>query len=433
MPYIESLTKISILLIITFFISVNDAQSQEDSRWINLFQDTSFISKDKISFAQQSYPIVDLSDVHEYGVFSDLSNLKISTISFDLEVARFNELKNNLIDSISFLEFGYNLGTYYRTDHKWQLCGLRGKIGNKEILIIDSNMNLDFSDDDVIYLPNLVFKPEWPKGINVIYPMDTCYLFNIEYEDLSNYFLYPRKTKIAVQVYSKLNSKTDSLEYTDFFKIGFVTRLKYEGIINNTKVSFEVKDALPWEKSSIKVMFKKLDTKSIPLILKDRFEINGNFYSIDSFDIVNSRLLLTNHYSEKIFFHIEGPSVNNKNVFISIDNITNQDKYKFVHVWGSWCLPCRKSLPEIVEFYNIYKSIKFYGLCTDMTNEKCKKVMLENKIEWDNIFLDLKIFEKKDPINVHSWPTYFILDKDNFIILKTSQLDVIRDFFEKTK
>jgi hypothetical protein len=57
--------------------------------------------------------------------------------------------------------------------------------------------------------------------------------------------------------------------------------------------------------------------------------------------------------------------------------------------------------------------------------------MDENRVEWYNIFLDQSEFEKTNPINVFAWSTYFIIDQKNSILLKTTELDLVKDFFIK--
>ncbi|MBK7700610.1 MAG: hypothetical protein IPJ39_18750 [Saprospiraceae bacterium] len=98
----------------------------------------------KISFGQKSYVKKNFNSSQNYRFPSDISNVKISRITFSLALSKYEDLINGEIKSTTSFSSVYDLGTYSRSDHKWQLFGLRGKIRNKEILIIDSNMNMDF-------------------------------------------------------------------------------------------------------------------------------------------------------------------------------------------------------------------------------------------------------------------------------------------------
>ncbi|MBK7700609.1 MAG: hypothetical protein IPJ39_18745 [Saprospiraceae bacterium] len=184
-----------------------------------------------------------------------------------------------------------------------------------------------------------------------------------------------------------------------------MSRLKFEGDINKTKVNFLVEDALPWENSSLKVKVKIKDNNVQRLCQKDKFNLNGNYYSIDSIDIINSRLLLTNHHDENTFFSLEGPSVVNNKDIIKIDTLGIQNQYRICPCMGILVFTMSEE-SRLVTLQQSYNNVQFYGLCTDTSSEKCKKLMEENKIKWDNIFLDLKEFEKNDPLNVHTWPIF---------------------------
>ena len=79
-------------LILFMCIVNNFAISQNDSRWINLYQDTSFLPMEKISFGQKSYVKKNFNSSQNYRFPSDISNVKISRITFSLALSKYEDL-----------------------------------------------------------------------------------------------------------------------------------------------------------------------------------------------------------------------------------------------------------------------------------------------------------------------------------------------------
>lgn len=108
-------------------------------------------------------------------------------------------------------------------------------------------------------------------------------------------------------------------------------------------------------------------------------------------------------------------------------------KYIIVDFWASWCVPCRKSNPHMIELYNKYhkKGLEmiFVGdndSSPDVLREAIKKDGLQ---KMHHVLRGLKIIDRKtfqtdktndvsDKYGIHYLPTKFLIDKEGKIIGK---------------
>jgi thiol-disulfide isomerase/thioredoxin len=87
--------------------------------------------------------------------------------------------------------------------------------------------------------------------------------------------------------------------------------------------------------------------------------------------------------------------------------------------WGSWCGPCRRSHPHLMELVNKYRgNIQFIGFASDRDKDKWVEAIEVDKLN----FIHANLFDKyngedvQKMYNVRAFPTKVIIDKDGKIV-----------------
>jgi peroxiredoxin len=94
-------------------------------------------------------------------------------------------------------------------------------------------------------------------------------------------------------------------------------------------------------------------------------------------------------------------------------------KVVLLDFWASWCIPCRKSNPDLVKMYEKYhdKGLEILGISLDENVNNWKEAIKADKLIWNHVS-DLKSWDNEVAklYNVQAIPFAYLLDKEGKIV-----------------
>lgn len=97
-----------------------------------------------------------------------------------------------------------------------------------------------------------------------------------------------------------------------------------------------------------------------------------------------------------------------------------QSEYILIDFWATWCVPCMEQLPELDKLSKDYPNSKLQviGINVDRNYSNFKEVASDLSKYWIHIFDDQAKIRRF--LDVHSFPTVLLLDKDRNIVVRST-------------
>jgi thiol-disulfide isomerase/thioredoxin len=111
--------------------------------------------------------------------------------------------------------------------------------------------------------------------------------------------------------------------------------------------------------------------------------------------------------------------------------------YTILFFWDPDCGHCKKSMPDIIQFYREYKprGVEIFAVCSKLQDDvpKCWEYIDEHEgmVEWINVVDPFLRTRYKQIYDIRSTPQIYILDKDKKIIMKKIGAEQLREVMDK--
>jgi thiol-disulfide isomerase/thioredoxin len=140
----------------------------------------------------------------------------------------------------------------------------------------------------------------------------------------------------------------------------------------------------------------------------------------DSATLAEARRVVANPIRAREPFAPEFSFTTHKNQNVS--NAALRGKVVLLDFWGTWCPPCRESVPILRSLNKKYagKPFQLIGISSDDDEDVWKTFIAAQHMDWSE-YIDLSD-QVLQAFKVESFPTYIVLDKDGVIRFRQSGL-----------
>lgn len=118
-------------------------------------------------------------------------------------------------------------------------------------------------------------------------------------------------------------------------------------------------------------------------------------------------------------------------------------KYTLLSFWGSWCAPCLKENPNLVQLYKKYENKDFktasgfdiVSIAIEKNDKRTKELIKKHNLYWPYHIIKVSSLVMKEPLallySVTDLPTKILIDPDGVIVGRMKIREVDAYLFDK--
>jgi len=118
--------------------------------------------------------------------------------------------------------------------------------------------------------------------------------------------------------------------------------------------------------------------------------------------------------------------------FLKVSDV-HQGNVLLIDFWASWCGPCRRANPEVVEIYNTYhdQGFEILGVSLDRDSARWVQAIADDQLTWHHIS-DLEYWNSEGAVlyGVPAIPHTVLIDRGGIISAKNLHGDELREAIE---
>ena len=115
--------------------------------------------------------------------------------------------------------------------------------------------------------------------------------------------------------------------------------------------------------------------------------------------------------------------------FVTMSSV--KAEYLVLVFWDVDCGHCKTEIPKLLEEYHALlkdkKDVKVFSVYTQHEYDKYRKYIIENKLDWINVYDGIHINNIKEKYDIYSTPVIYVLDKNKRIKAKRIGTEQVKD------
>ncbi|MBN2746104.1 MAG: AhpC/TSA family protein [Bacteroidales bacterium] len=353
------------------------------------------------------------------------------TVSFNADIQRFDEIKfsgNSSVYNDYLVKLTKNQGAYsaslqniFRADEKIvskSMDSVRAAhLADLEVL------EKNFGKTDPIFITTEKNRILYYWGVNhLLFPLYHGYLNQIEnYEPSPDFSAYMNELNLndssllSIPEYRQfvsnfLSSKVNSYFYSDSLQVSQPSFTAYQLNMANTLFSDKnVKSYLAFRILKDHVLYDGVKDYDIIMPIFNELCLVEAFKAEIQNDLKDWELLKKGMPSNDF------AGVNLKGDSIRLSDFTG--KYVYVDVWATWCQPCLREIPFLLEMDETFKekNIVFLGVSVDRDKDKWVERVEQGGLAGTQIYVGLSD-ELSGYYKISGIPRFMLFDKDGNIL-----------------